>query len=189
MEQVYDETTYIHRSIAMLRNNLGLGIGLAVLILFCFLLKFRATLMVAVSIPICLLASFSVMDMTGRTLNIISLAGLAFAVGMVLDASIVVLENIVRLRENNYSPRQASETGTQQVWGALLASTATTIAIFLPVVFVREEAGQLFADLAITITAAIGISLLCAITVVPTAAKLFFRHKTLAIPIPASGTN
>ncbi len=182
MEQVYDETTYIHRSIAMLRNNLGLGIGLAVLILFCFLLKFRATLMVAVSIPICLLASFSVMDMTGRTLNIISLAGLAFAVGMVLDASIVVLENIVRLRENNYSPRQASETGTQQVWGALLASTATTIAIFLPVVFVREEAGQLFADLAITITAAIGISLLCAITVVPTAAKLFFRHKTLSDP-------
>ena len=182
MEQVYDETNYIYNSIEMLRNNLSLGIALAVLVLFLFLLKFRATLMVAVSIPICLLVSFSVMDMTGRTLNIISLAGLAFAVGMVLDASIVVLENIVRLRENNYTPEQASESGTRQVWGALLASTATTIAIFLPVVFLREESGQLFADLAITITAAISVSLLCAITVVPAAAKLFFGDRKISDP-------
>jgi hydrophobic/amphiphilic exporter-1 (mainly G- bacteria), HAE1 family len=182
IEQVYDETVYIHNSIQMLRNNLGLGIALAIVVLFVFLLKFPATLIVASSIPICLIASFSVMDLTGRTLNIISLAGLAFAVGMVLDASIVILENIVRLRERGVSAELASTQGTSQVWGALLTSTATTIAIFLPVVFLGDEAGQLFSDLAITLTAAISISLLTAITVVPTAAKLFLARKTFIDP-------
>jgi hydrophobic/amphiphilic exporter-1 (mainly G- bacteria), HAE1 family len=182
IEQVYDETIYIHRSIKMLRNNLGLGIGLAIGVLFLFLLKFPATLVVAASIPICLIASFSVMDLTGRTLNIISLAGLAFAVGMVLDASIVILENIVRLRERGLSAEDASTQGTSQVWGALLASTATTIAIFLPIVFLKDEVGQLFSDLAITITAAIVVSLLTAITVVPTAAKMFLARKTFIDP-------
>jgi len=122
------------------------------------------------------------MDLTGRTLNIISLAGLAFAVGMVLDASIVILENIVRLRERGLSVDMASTQGTSQVWGALLASTATTIAIFLPVLFLRDEVGQLFSDLAITITAAIAVSLLTAITVVPTAAKILLARKTFVDP-------
>ena len=85
----------------------------------------------------------------GRTVNVISLAGLAFAVGMVLDAAIVVLENIVRLREKGKSSEDAALTGTSQVWGALVASTATTVAIFLPIVFLRDIAGQLFADLAL----------------------------------------
>ncbi len=182
IEQVYDETVYIHRSIEMLRNNLGLGIALAVIVLFLFLLKFPATLIVAASIPICLIASFSVMDLTGRTLNIISLAGLAFAVGMVLDASIVILENIVRLRERGLSAEVASTQGVNQVWGALLATTATTIAIFLPVVFLGDEVGQLFSDLAITIAAAISVSFLTAITVVPTAAKIFLARKNFSDP-------
>lgn len=182
IEQVYDETLYIHRSIEMLRNNLGLGIILAIVVLFLFLLKFPATLVVAASIPICLVASFSIMDLTARTLNIISLAGLAFAVGMVLDASIVILENIVRLREKGLSVDEASSTGTSQVWGALLTSTATTIAIFLPIVFLKDEVGQLFSDLAITITAAIALSLITAITVVPTAAKIFLARKNFIDP-------
>ncbi len=182
IEQVYDETVYINRSIMMLRNNLGIGIGLAVIVLFLFLLKFPATLIVAASIPICLIASFSLMELTGRTLNIISLAGLAFAVGMVLDASIVILENIVRLRERGETAEVASIKGTNQVWGALLASTATTIAIFLPVVFLGDEVGQLFSDLAITITSAITISFLTAITVVPTAARLFLQKKKFKDP-------
>jgi hydrophobic/amphiphilic exporter-1 (mainly G- bacteria), HAE1 family len=182
MEQVYDETIYINQSVEMLRNNLGLGIGLAIIVLFLFLLKFPATLIVAASIPVCLIVSFGVMDMTGRTLNIISLAGLAFAVGMVLDASIVILENIVRLRERGELPEDASIKGVNQVWGALLASTATTIAIFLPIVFLRDEVGQLFSDLAITITSAIAISLLTAITVVPTGAKIFLARKTFIDP-------
>jgi multidrug efflux pump subunit AcrB len=182
IEQVHDETIYINRSINMLRNNLALGIGLAVIVLFLFLLKFPATLIVAASIPICLIASFSVMDISARTLNIISLAGLAFAVGMVLDASIVILENIVRLREKDFSAEEASSQGTSQVYGALLASTATTIAIFLPIVFLKDEVGQLFSDLAVTITAAIAFSLLTAITVVPTAAKLFLARKSFIDP-------
>ncbi|MCG8379102.1 MAG: efflux RND transporter permease subunit, partial [Proteobacteria bacterium] len=185
IEQVYDETIYIYRSIEMLRNNLGLGIILAVIVLFLFLLKFPATLIVATSIPICLIASFSIMDITARTFNVISLAGLAFAVGMVLDASIVILENIVRLREKGLSSEEASQQGTDQVWGALLASTLTTIAIFLPVVFLRDEVGQLFSDLAITITAAIAFSLLTAITVVPTAARIFLANKKFNDPYAA----
>lgn len=182
LEQVYDETDYIYQSIGMLRNNLGLGIALAITILFLFLLKFPATLIVAASIPICLVASFSIMDMTGRTLNVISLAGLAFAVGMVLDASIVVLENIIRLRERGLAPDEASRQGAEQVWGALLASTLTTIAIFLPVVFLADEVGQLFSDLAITITAAIAFSLLAAITVAPVGARLFLARRNFKDP-------
>ncbi len=175
IEQVYDETTYIHRALLMLRNNLGLGVLLAVGVLWWFLRRLRATLVVALSIPLCLLVTFLVLEMAGRTLNVISLAGLAFAVGMVLDASIVVLENIVRLREQEEEPATASTLGTSQVWPALLASTATTIAIFLPVVFLRDEAGQLFADLALAVTAAVTASLLVAVTVVPAAAVGWLR--------------
>lgn len=182
IEQVYDETVYIYRSIEMLRNNLGLGIILAVSILWWFLRRLRATLMVAAAIPLCLLSAFIVLDASGRTLNVISLAGLAFAVGMVLDAAIVVLENIVRLRERGEPYDVASLNGTTQVWGALLASTATTVAIFLPVVFLADEAGQLFADLALTISVAVCASLVVAVTVIPTAASQWLRHQTLHDP-------
>ena len=179
IEQVYDETIYIERSIEMLRNNLGLGIVLAVCVLWWFLRRFRATLMVAMSIPLSLGAAFMVLDFTGHTLNIISLAGLAFAVGMVLDAAIVVLENIVRLRERGEKGERAALVGATQVWGALLASTATTVAIFLPVVFLKDESGQLFADLALTITGAVTVSLLVAITVIPTAANQWLTRLQL----------
>jgi len=178
-EQVYDETIYIHRSIEMLRNNLALGILLAVVVLWWFLRKFRATLMVAMAIPGSVLAAFLVLDMTGRTLNVISLAGLAFAVGMTLDAAIVVLENIVRLREKGMGADEAALEGPTQVWGALLASTATTVAIFLPIVFLEDEAGQLFADLALTIAVAVVASLVMALTVIPTAAAAWLRHAKL----------
>ena len=175
-EQVYDETVYIDRSIEMLRNNLALGIALAVGILWWFLRKFRATLMVAMAIPGSVLAAFLVLDMADRTLNVISLAGLAFAVGMTLDAAIVVLENIVRLREKGMSADEAAQEGPTQVWGALLASTATTVAIFLPIVFLEDEAGQLFADLALTISVAVVASFIMALTVIPTAAASWLRH-------------
>ncbi len=170
IKQVYDETTYIEASIAMLRTNLLLGIGLAVAVLWWFMRRFRATFMVAIAIPVSLLASFAVMQMTGRTLNMISLAGLAFATGMVLDAAIVVLENIVRLREKGIPAEQAASEGSQQVWGALLASTATTVVIFLPIMFLSDVSGQLFADLALVISVAVTASLLIAISIIPTAA-------------------
>lgn len=169
--QMYDETIYIGRSMALVQSNLLMGIFLAVVVLWWFLRKFRATLIVALSIPISLIITLIVMYTAGRTLNIISMAGLAFAVGMVLDAAIVVLENIVRLRERGELPENASLLGTSQVWGALLSSTITTVAIFLPIAFLEEVSGQLFADLAITIAVAIVASLLIAITVLPTAAR------------------
>ncbi|MDH3532530.1 MAG: efflux RND transporter permease subunit, partial [Gammaproteobacteria bacterium] len=152
VRQVYDESTYIEDSIAMLRTNLLLGIGLAVSILWWFLRKIRATFMVALAIPVALFTGFVVMQITGRTLNMISLAGLAFATGMVLDAAIVVLENIVRLREKGIDADEAANAGSSQVWGALLASTATTVVIFLPILFLEDVSGQLFADLALVIS-------------------------------------
>ena len=168
MEQVYDETVYINRSLQMLFGNLLLGIVLAICVLWWFLRRFRATLLVAFAIPVSLLFAFSVLDMAGQTVNVISLAGLAFSVGMVLDASIVVLENIVRLREAGSTRLEAAYQGAQQVRGALIASTATTVAIFLPVVFLPDEAGQLFADLALTISSAVIASMLIALIILPT---------------------
>jgi multidrug efflux pump subunit AcrB len=175
IEMDFDQSEYVLASIGMVRNNLLLGMALAIVVLWWFLRKFRATIIVALAIPLCLLSAFLVMNVAGRTLNIISLAGLAFATGMVLDAAIVVLENIFRQREAGLSGNEASEKGTSQVWGALLASTTTTIAIFMPVVFLQDEAGQLFADLAITISAAVAASLIVAVTVLPSAAANWIK--------------
>ena len=179
MTQDYDETVYITDSISMLRNNLLLGVLLATAVLWWFLRRWRATLMVALAIPISLFFAFIVLNAAGRTINIISLAGLAFAVGMVLDSAIVVLENIVRLRENGKPSNEAALQGTTQVWGALIASTVTTVAIFLPIVFLRDIAGQLFADLALAIAVAVVAALLIAITVIPTAADNWLRNVNL----------
>ncbi len=173
IEQVYDETVYIDSAIELLRNNLGLGILLAVIILWWFLRKLRATLIVTLTIPLCLFVTFMVMNAAGRTMNVISLAGMAFAVGMVMDAAIIVLENIVRMRERGMSAMQAALEGTKQVWPALLASTLTTVAIFLPIIFLKDQSGQLFSDLAVAISAAIGTSLVVACIVIPTAMYKF----------------
>jgi multidrug efflux pump subunit AcrB len=182
MSQDYDETLYITDSINMLRNNLLLGVLLATAVLWWFLRRWRATLMVALAIPVSLLVTFIALNATGRTINIISLAGLAFAVGMVLDSAIVVLENIVRLREAGKPSDEAALEGATQVWGALVASTATTVAIFLPIVFLRDIAGQLFADLALAIAIAVIAALFIAITVIPTAANSWLRNVSLTDP-------
>jgi multidrug efflux pump subunit AcrB len=179
MHQSFDASVFINRAITLVTGNLFLGIFLAVGVLWWFLRQARATLLVAVAIPLSVLATFVVLRLTGRTLNVISLAGLAFAAGMVLDAAIVVLENVVRLREGGMPADEAAERGTTQVWGALLASTATTVAIFLPVMFLRDVEGQLFADLALTISIAVVISLLVAVTVLPTAAGTWLKQQRL----------
>lgn len=165
--QSFDASVFIYRAINLVTSNIFLGMLLAVGVLWWFLRRLRATIIVALTIPVSLLSTFIVLQITGRTLNVISLAGLAFAVGMVLDAAIVVLENVVRLREQKHSADASAAQGTHQVWGALLASTATTVAIFLPVVFLKDVEGQLFSDLALTITIAVSISLLVAVTIVP----------------------
>ncbi|GMG85764.1 efflux RND transporter permease subunit [Biformimicrobium ophioploci] len=173
MVQSFDSSVFIYRALNLLGGNLLLGILFAVGVLWWFLRRRRATLIVAAAIPISLLATFIILSAAGRTVNVISLAGLAFASGMVLDAAIVVLENIVRLREKGEPAFRASLEGATQVWGALLASTATTIAIFLPVFFLESVEGQIFGDLALTISVAVVFSLLVAVLVVPVAAKLW----------------
>ncbi len=172
----FDPAIYINRSINLLTGNLIAGIILAIGVLWLFLRQWRATLIIALAIPVSLLGTFVVLSLTGRSLNVISLAGLAFATGMVLDAAIVVLENIVRLRERGDDPSTSSDTGVSQVWGALLASTATTVAIFIPIMFLKDVEGQMFADLALTIAIGVSISLLVAITILPTAARYWMRE-------------
>ena len=131
----------------------------------------RGALVVALAIPTSIIASFLVMGMLGRSLNVISLAGLAFAVGMLVDNAVVVLENIYRRHAMGEPPFQAAVKGTQEVLGAVTASTITTVAVFLPIVFVQEEAGQLFRDIALAISAAVTLSLVVSMTVIPTAAS------------------
>ena len=179
MIQVSDDTIYIKQSISMVVTNLLIGMLLAVAVLWWFFRRARATLMVALAIPLCLCFSFLVLDGMGRSLNVISLAGLAFATGMVLDAAIVVLENIVRQREQGRSAFESADRGAGQVWGALLASTATTVAIFLPVLFLKDEAGQLFGDLAVVISAAIICSLMVAVIVLPAASYRLLGDRSM----------
>ena len=144
LQQSFDASVFIQRAVRLVTGNLLIGVLLAVGVLWWFLRSIRGTVLIAIAIPVSLLATFVVLKLTGRSLNVISLAGLAFAVGMVLDAAIVVSENIVRLKERGAPPLHAALKATGQVKGALLASTATTVAIFLPVVFMREVEGQLF---------------------------------------------
>ncbi len=165
--QVYDETDYVYSSIALVRNNLLIGSLLAVTILFLFLRAGSTTLLIGVAIPISIMGTFIALWALDRNVNIISLAGMTFAAGMLVDNSIVVLENIYRHRESGKPLFQAAYDGTTEVWGAVLASTLTTIAVFVPIVFVDEQAGQLFRDIAIAISAGVGLSLLVSITVIP----------------------
>jgi multidrug efflux pump subunit AcrB len=180
IEQSFDSSLFINRAINLLSGNLLAGVLLAVGCLWWFLRDRRATLLIASAIPISLLATFIVLDLAGRSLNVISLAGLAFAVGMVMDAAVVVAENIVRLRESGKMPFEAASLGTRQVAGALVASTLTTVAVFVPVIFMDDVEGQLFADLALTISVAVAISMLIAVTVLPAAASGWLKAKRLA---------
>ena len=168
IEQAYDETSYIHGAIRLVRQNIFVGGTLAIIVLLVFLRNFASTLIVSLAIPISVVGTFLLMTLFGRNINVVSLAGMSFAIGMVVDNSIVVFENIFRHREMGKSRREAAYDGTVEVWGAVLASTLTTVAVFLPVIFVEEEAGQLFRDIAIAISSAVVLSLLVSITVIPT---------------------
>lgn len=183
LRQVYDETEYIESAIDLVRQNLFVGGTLAVLVLILFLRSINSTLIIATAIPISVVGTFLMMTFFGRNINVISLAGLAFAVGMVVDAAIVVLENIDRHRSLGETRVEAAYKGTTEVWGAVLASTLTTMAVFIPVVYVQEEAGQLFKDIAIAISCAVALSLVVSITVIPAfSARIlgYFRERRKA---------
>jgi len=176
--QVYDQTEYIHSAIDLVLQSLFIGGTLAILVLLLYLRSVSSTLIIAVAIPISIVGSLLMMYWFGRTLNVVSLAGLAFAVGMVVDNSIVVLENIHRHRQGGKSRRRAAFDATREVWGAVLASTLTTIAVFLPIAFMEEEVGQLFGDIAIAVTCAVGLSLIVSITVIPSLSAKILRAET-----------
>lgn len=170
LNQVYDETEYIDSAINLVMTNLWVGGTLAVVVLLLFLRSVAPTFIVATAIPVSVVGTFIVMLLFGRSINVISLAGLAFAVGLVVDNAIVVLENIYRHRQMGKDRQEAAVAGTREVWGAVLSSTLTTIAVFLPILFIVQETGQLFRDIAIAICAAVALSLIVSVTVIPSAA-------------------
>ncbi len=172
---VYDQRPYIRGAIALVSQNILVGSALAVVVLFVFLRSVASTLVVTIAIPISIVGTFLFMSLFGRSLNVVSLAGIAFAAGMLVDNAIVALENIDRHRKMGKSSFQAAYDGVREVWGALLASTLTTLAVFLPVVFLEEEAGQLFRDIAIAITCAISLSLLVSVLVIPMLSRMLYR--------------
>jgi len=171
----YDQRSYIDGAIDLVQQNIVVGGLLAVAVLIIFLRSLSSTVIVAVAIPISIIGTFIFMSLFGRNLNVVSLAGISFAVGMLVDNAIVVLENIDRHRKQlGKKAAQAAYDGTREVWGAVLASTLTTVAVFLPVVFVEEEAGQLFKDIAIAVTCAVSLSLFVSVSVIPMLAKQLY---------------
>ena len=175
LRQVYDETVYINSAIDLVKQNIWIGGSLAVFILLLFLRSLRATLVIAIAIPVSVIGAFVAMAAMGRSINVISLAGIAFAIGMVVDAAIVVLENIYRLREQGYSAARASYHGARQVWGAVLVSALTTVMVFIPILVMELEAGQLFRDIAVAISVSVMLSLLVSITVIPAISQKLFQ--------------
>lgn len=170
LTHIANDVVYVEESIRNVWQNLLLGSVLAIAIMYLFLKSYRATMVSVIGIPICIIVAFFGLLIMGRSINVISLAGIAFAIGMTLDNSIVVLESIILERSRGLNQWRAAVSGVKQVWPAVLASTMTTILVFLPVAFVEQEAGQLYSDIAIAISSAILASMLVAITVLPTIA-------------------
>ncbi|MEM9181602.1 MAG: efflux RND transporter permease subunit [Pseudomonadota bacterium] len=175
MRLMAEDAGYVEASIRNVWFNLALGALFATAVMYLFLRSARATAVGVLGIPLCTIAAFIGLLAAGRTINVISLAGVAFAIGMTLDNSIVVIEAIELKRRQGLSRFRAAVEGVRSVWTAVLASTLTTILVFLPVLFIQEEAGQLYSDVAIAIAASILASMLVAIALVPVAsARLSF---------------
>ena len=186
MHQVYDETVYINSAIDLVTQNIWAGGLLATAILLIFLRSIGATLSVSLAIPVSVIGSFVAMAALGRSLNVISLAGIAFAVGMVVDAAIVVLENIFRHREQGQGRVEAAIRGANEVWGAIMASAVTTVIVFAPILVMDLVVGQLFRDIAVALSVAVLLSLIVSITVVPALAAL---HPACCAAIPSRRRN
>lgn len=178
-EVVFDQSRFIENSIEEVLKTAAVGGILAVVVLFLFLRSIKGTLIIALSIPISIIATFFLMYGADISLNVMSLSGLALGIGMLVDNSIVVLEAIHRYQVKGYKPKEAAHLGASEVGQAVVASTLTTVCVFTPIVFVEGIAGQLFADQALTVTFSLVASLLVAITLIPMLASLS----------PAMGTN
>ena len=169
---VFDQSRFIEHSIDEVLNTAMIGGILAIIVLFLFLRSVKSTLIIALSIPLSIVATFFLMYGANISLNIMSLSGLALGIGMLVDNSIVVLEAIHRYQTQGHSPREAADLGASEVGHAVVASTLTTVCVFAPIVFVEGIAGQLFADQALTVTFSLVASLLVAIMLIPMLASL-----------------
>ena len=174
--QVYDETEYIYASMNLVTENVIEGGVLSFIVLILFLKNVRSSLVIFTAIATSMIGMFLVLGFMGRSLNLLTLAGIAFAVGMLVDNFIVVLENIFRHRQQKDSIVSAVVHGTSEVWGAIIASTIANLAVFVPVLFVHDQVGQLFRDLALAISCALALSLLVSLIVIPTAAGYLLSH-------------
>ncbi|CAO3437814.1 efflux RND transporter permease subunit [Azospirillum doebereinerae] len=180
MRLLSEDVRYMEQSIRNVVENLVLGGGLAALVLLLFLRSLPATVIAAAGMPICVLATLLVLAAAGRSVNVISLSGIAFAIGMTLDNSIVALDNISRHLDRGKSRLAATLDGITEVWPAILSSTLATVMVFLPVLLLDMEAGQLYSDIAVAISGSIVMSMLVAMTIVPMAASRW----PLAAPEP-----
>ncbi len=188
LQVVYDETHYIGSALDLVQNNILIGGALAVTVLLAFLRALIPTAIVMIAIPVSIISTFVAIAVLGLSINVISLAGLAFAVGMVVDASIVSLENIYRLRQSGASSMQAAYWGARQVRAPILGSALTTVVVFIPILILDLPIGQLFRDIAVAISASVMVSALVSITVIPALASRLIKNvktteQTFSIPL------
>ena len=181
--QVYDQGNLVRTSIANVRDAILIGGAFSVLVLLLFLRSIRATLLTAVSIPLSLIITFVFLYLTGDTLNLMSLGGLAVAIGLIIDDSVVVVENIARHLAEGQSGDLAIDRGSREISGAVIGSTLTTILVFLPLAFVRGVVGQFFQSLSLSLTVALLVSMVVSLTVVPVLASRFLANRAM----PTSG--
>ncbi|HYE84262.1 MAG TPA: efflux RND transporter permease subunit [Clostridia bacterium] len=175
IDLVFDQAQYIETSINNVTKNAVVGAILAVLVLFVFLKNIRTTLIIGTAIPISIIATFVLIYFSGLTLNLVSLGGLALGVGMLVDNAIVVLENIYRYRNDGHSRVEAALLGTQEVGSAVLASTLTTVVVFLPIVFTEGIAAEIFKQMALAVTFSLIASLVVSLTLIPMLSSKFLK--------------
>lgn len=173
--EIYNTADYVKQSLSTVYFNGMAGSFFAVLVLYLFLRNLRTTFIIAAAIPISIIATFSLLYFSGITLNMMTLGGLALGIGMLLDNSIVVLENIYRYRQDGYSRLEASVKGASEVSVPLIASTLTTLAVFAPIVFVQGLTSMIFKELALTVSFSLAASLLVAVTLVPMLCSKFLK--------------
>ena len=172
---VYDETVYIGSALDLVQNNIMIGGILAIVVLLTFLRALAPTAIVMIAIPVSIISTFVVIAGLGLSINVISLAGLAFAVGMVVDASIVSLENIYRLKQSGFPTLKAAYWGARQVWAPILGSALTTVVVFIPILILDLPVGQLFRDIAVAISASVIVSVIVSVTVIPALASWLIK--------------
>jgi len=177
IETIFDQSLYIKQSVRAVTVNMLIGSVLASVILYLFLRNLRSTLIIATSIPLSIITTFIFMYFTDQTLNLLTLGGLALGVGMMVDNSIVIIENIYRYRQNGATMKEAAVKGTSEVGPAVLASTLTTVIVFLPILFVDGLSAQLFTPLALSVTYSLLASLFTSLIIVPLLSSKFITIK------------